>query len=304
MMMDGKTEGTRTSFSGWHWQWLTIGLGALWLILAWIALVMTNSLTGELRWAGQANRVISNIMELKARITDIETAQRGYVITGDPRYLQPYREAPARIADLVDRIARATRTDDSQQRNVAVLRRTLRDRLAISSDIVRARRAQGFDAARLLVAGGAGKRLHDAVRIRLDTMANVERMRRARHDMAARGRQRLLNWSLATSLLLVGLGILLSGWLGRRCYRSEQLVTRGRERYRSLFESAPLPMWAVDLRSGEILAGNAAAFERFGYGAREMRAMAIDRLFHADEQERLRRQRASVIAGENAAPRI
>jgi CHASE3 domain sensor protein len=45
----------------------------------------------------EGSAVQANITGVSQDLTDMETGQRGYLLTGDPAYLQPYTEAKARI---------------------------------------------------------------------------------------------------------------------------------------------------------------------------------------------------------------
>jgi PAS domain S-box-containing protein len=56
--------------------------------------------------------------------------------------------------------------------------------------------------------------------------------------------------------------------------RSGELMA-SEERYRSLFDTLPLPMWVVDRDSMRFLAVNQAAVDRYGYSREEMLAMTV-----------------------------
>ena len=50
----------------------------------------------------KARQCRRNVQRLKD-VTDMETGQRGYLLTGDPSYLQPYADAKGRIGtDFAD----------------------------------------------------------------------------------------------------------------------------------------------------------------------------------------------------------
>jgi PAS domain S-box-containing protein len=71
--------------------------------------------------------------------------------------------------------------------------------------------------------------------------------------------------------------------------RSDQLMA-SEERYRSLFDTLPLPMWVVDRESLRFLAVNDAAVERYGYSREELLAMTVLDLRRPEDHEELRRQ--------------
>ena len=69
------------------------------------------------------------------------------------------------------------------------------------------------------------------------------------------------------------------------------------ERYRSLFETTPNPMYIVDLASLRFIEVNAAAVRHYGYTREEFLAMSIMNIRPPDEAERLRAGLANYSAG-------
>ncbi len=60
-------------------------------------------------------------------------------------------------------------------------------------------------------------------------------------------------------------------------------IRRSEEQYRILFEFNPHPMWVFDPESGEVLAVNRAAVERYGYSKEEFLAMDVENLRPSEE---------------------
>jgi CHASE3 domain sensor protein len=57
---------------------------------------------------------------------DAETGQRGYLLTGDPLFLEPYEGAQTRVMNALDKVKSLTLDDTAQQQSVEQLRRRLR----------------------------------------------------------------------------------------------------------------------------------------------------------------------------------
>jgi diguanylate cyclase (GGDEF)-like protein/PAS domain S-box-containing protein len=77
--------------------------------------------------------------------------------------------------------------------------------------------------------------------------------------------------------------------LGRVAERreAESAVRASEERYRNLFEFAPLPLLVVEEESRKLLAANQAAVEKYGYTREEFLAMTILDLQVAEDRERV-----------------
>ena len=82
--------------------------------------------------------------------------------------------------------------------------------------------------------------------------------------------------------------------------RAEEALQESEERYRSLFETSPLPMWVYDPdpASLRIVAVNDAALEQYGYSREELLSMSIRDVWPPEDAERLGTALASRPAGD------
>src|SRR6202521_4594070 len=85
---------------------LQIGAPALLACMAWNAYLAVNHLKQMQYIAArtlESSTIQSDISGVLRDLTDMETGQRGYLLTGDPSYLPPYTDAKSRIEmDFVD----------------------------------------------------------------------------------------------------------------------------------------------------------------------------------------------------------
>src|SRR6267154_730024 len=84
---------------------LHIGVPALLALIAWNAYLAVNHLKRVQKIAAvtlESSALQAKLAGVLKDVTDMETGQRGYLLTGDPAYLQPYTDAKGRIGtDLV-----------------------------------------------------------------------------------------------------------------------------------------------------------------------------------------------------------
>src|SRR5712692_10829656 len=79
---------------------LQIGVPALLAFIAWNAYLAINHLKRVQRIAAltlESSTIQAKLSGVLKDLTDMETGQRGYLLTGDPAYLQPYTDAKDRI---------------------------------------------------------------------------------------------------------------------------------------------------------------------------------------------------------------
>ena len=128
-----------------------------------------------------SHEVLIALDELLSTTQDAETGQRGYLLTGDAKYLEPYDRAVAAAAARIDRVASLTADNPTQRANVALLRPHIDAKLAELRQTIDLRRTQGPEAALAVVKTDRGKVEMDAIRAQADAMRQEEtRLRQLR----------------------------------------------------------------------------------------------------------------------------
>src|SRR6185436_4240646 len=102
-------------------------------LAAVLAVIVTAGVGAVSIWRVYDNdRRVAHTYEVKSALdtvlssaTDAETGQRGFLITGDPAYLEPYRRGTASIQDALAHIATLTADDSTQIEHLAALRPAL-----------------------------------------------------------------------------------------------------------------------------------------------------------------------------------
>lgn len=175
----------------------------LWIGLVLVVVTAAVAVDGTLTFIGATRRVeetlvhIERLNALLSLLKDAETGQRGYLLTGDERYLEPYQDALAALWER-QRELRVGLADRPQQRErLDALQPLIAAKLAELHRTIELRRSEGEAAAVRVVLTDEGRTLMDRIREGIGEMAARER---ARHDSRREGGGAL--WVLAA----VGLG--------------------------------------------------------------------------------------------------
>ena len=182
--------------------------------------------------AERAHVVLRTLEEVMTVVTGAETGARGFVITGDARYLEPFRNAEA---DAVARLrSLETLLDDDQQRaRLEQVTPLIARRFAILEEPVRLRASGGFANAAAATGSGRGRVVMDSIRALVDTMAADEtarlRERSSTEQQSLRRATTLIAVSfLATIVLGLAAALLVSRDIDRRL-QAEEEARRARE---------------------------------------------------------------------------
>lgn len=159
--------------------------------------------------------VIERIAGVLGALKDAETGQRGFVITADDAYLDPYRAGTAQVPALVADLKQLTADNPHQQTRIAQLEPLLTEKLAVLQKSIEVRRAQGFEPAQKIVVSNEGKRVMDEMRRTLDAMDHEERdLLKQRADevegAASAARTTILGGTLLCLFFIVGAGTVLT----------------------------------------------------------------------------------------------
>lgn len=160
--------------------------------------------------------VIAAMDTLLSDLQDAETGQRGFLLTGNEKYLEPYDAALVSIPHELNDITGLTSDNPTQQAKIDALKPHVDAKLAELDQTIRLRRTQSPEASLAVVNSDRGKIEMDAVRAQLAGMAKVEADIR---DKRLDEMNHAYTTALASGILsaVLGLGItLIIGFLIRR----------------------------------------------------------------------------------------
>src|SRR6266511_2765868 len=179
------------------------------LVCAIFALLLSSidELRASARSARHSEEVIGHANALEKLVLDLETGQRGFVITHEERFLEPWRAARRAYPREAKRLEALVAGNAAQEHRAREIAAAIESYYAQwSLPVVRASRRSGAEA-RALVAAGGGKRRVDAIRARFTTFVDEEQQlaekRRRSADSSGRAAIGLGIGGVGLSLLLL-----------------------------------------------------------------------------------------------------
>jgi signal transduction histidine kinase len=141
---------------------------------AWFAFRAVASLLESDYWVEHTWRTLSQVERIMSSAKDAETGSRGYLITGDDDYLQPYYSATRDLPTEINQFQALTSDNPSQQHRISEMRAIVEQRLALLQQGIDLRRSGSTGTVRLLVLSGTGKAEMDHLRRIADDMESEE----------------------------------------------------------------------------------------------------------------------------------
>jgi PAS domain S-box-containing protein len=184
---------------------LTLAIAVAWILTA-RELTHTQVAWRDLRRSQLAASQTESVFSL---VQEAETGQRGYVLTGDPAFLAPYRDGERNLTPALARLAEMVSADPAQSRRVQRLEDQVEAKRAEMARVIGLRDAQGEPAAASRIAQGSGNAEMDAIRT---TLGELRRDETAAADTANLHYQSAAAAARALSFVLVGaLGLFVLG---------------------------------------------------------------------------------------------
>jgi PAS domain S-box-containing protein len=122
---------------------------------------------------------VRGIDRILADLTEAETGQRGYILTGDVRYLEPYTRSHAEIPELIQQLRLLAGDNPTRLRHLKVVAERSAAKLTELEKAISARATDGIDAAIAIIKSDTGKAEMEQLRSELGAMQAEEEVIRA-----------------------------------------------------------------------------------------------------------------------------
>jgi methyl-accepting chemotaxis protein len=175
----------------------------------------TAKLIESADWVGHTHDVLNGLDDLLSGMKDAETGQRGYVITGEARYLEPYQGAREFVDQRLKSVRELTADNPMQQQRLAQIEPLVANKFAELQETIDLRRTKGFETSAREVLTDRGKNAMDSIRKLVGEMQQEETGLLARRsaeekDRAHRTELTIIAGSLGAFALLSLVGVFLT----------------------------------------------------------------------------------------------
>lgn len=129
-----------------------------------------------------SREVRGSLQRILSLVEEIETGQRGYIITGDDAFLEPYQRAMERIEERLMHGKTLTADEPQLRAQIDTLTGLVNSRIAFAAESIELRRSRGFAAARDLLLSGKGHQDMERIRTLIIDMREAEKIQLLEHS--------------------------------------------------------------------------------------------------------------------------
>ncbi len=248
------------------------------------------SLLHVFAWVERTDKTLSQANLSEKLMLDMETGKRGYLLSGDPRYLEPYQNGEAKVGLALDSLEALSGDNPIQGRRIGEIR-TLRAQWDVDAGQAIAAVKPGFGSRLPFAQDNRGKQVMDAMRQQFaDFITEEESLRQTRSEAARQGARVAIVTALLAAL---GGGILLAVSARRQLQklaaeyaeataiakRQAQVIAGSETRMRLIMDSTGDGMYGIGTDGGCTFL-NRAASQMLGIKAEEALGRDLHRLIH------------------------
>ena len=186
------------------------------IVVAIISFRNSGKVIATTRWVDHSHEVLYELEQILASSVDAETGERGYILTGDENYLEPFNKAKSNILEHLYKVKELTIDNPTQQKTNQEIGERADVLVKHLEKCIQVRKTDGFEKALDMVVSGAGKSTLDDFRRLIDQAKATEQAFLLERKQAAEEEARNFNLIFiillsVIALVLIGVYIIIAG---------------------------------------------------------------------------------------------
>lgn len=276
---------TTNDTAGNSGKWMNAGLVVTLGIFAAIAVLTYRGIDGYLTHStgiARANILRNRLDHLVSSLKDVQRGARGYVITADPRFLNPFQSGMGLVREELDSLQAMTISDSIQSSRLVVIRSFSEVMVGVTLKEVEFVRRGEPDSARETVRTGEAKKAMDdidsLVRLTEDEESKKLSDRQAAADAELKGFFLSLGMGSGLNLaVMVGIFVAMNR-LSRRRHALARKLQRSEQRVQTVINS---------IQEGITFSDEDGTFEIFNHQMEELTGYSMEEANRAGDFSRL-----------------
>jgi PAS domain S-box-containing protein len=145
-------------------RWYLAGALLILLVVSFLSYQDWSAFQRSAPQVQHSRALLQQVEQVLSSVKDAETGQRGFVLTGDPEYLEVYTQSVAALPSQLTGLRALVADDPALRTRTATLNDLISEKLSEMKETVDLRRNEGFKAALDVVQTNRGKRTMDDIR--------------------------------------------------------------------------------------------------------------------------------------------
>ena len=242
-------------------------------------------------WISHTNKVMYFNEQIMTEALNIETASRGFAITGREYFLEPFFKAEKDLARHLENLKILTQDNERRKSDFARIEQQLAEKISLTEHIIALRKTKGLEAAASFIASGESYIAMKAIRQSIAKLQKEEMELLAQREASHLKWLRMFNLAMFFSLLFMIVVLVTSAYNISNNFRSrktaEKDLAENKQVLQSIVDNTTTIIFIKD-ETGKFLMVN-KQFERLmGLPASEIVGKRDSDFYPADDVEQYR----------------
>ncbi len=289
LLFMGVLFSTPLSYLTFSFQKKIIGFFALVIIMMILIFSVINENQQQLidspKLVDHSLTVIIQSEKLLDDVIDLESGSRGFVITGDEKFLEPYTMAIKSITEQLKDLRVLTIDNPRHQLKIDSLEIWIKERIYFLAPQIEVRKAGGFDEAKTLIKTRPGKFYTDRIRrmirdLQQDENDLSEKYKAVNQQNIENSKRAVIVFQIIIGIVLVIIILIIrKNTLARN--KAEEKIKDSEEQYKQLVEDVSDIIYKIDLK-GLFVYANQIAIRAMNMGEREIIGLHFTEFIRSD----------------------
>jgi len=252
-------------------------------------------------WVSHTNKVMYFNEQVITEALNIETAARGYAITGRDIFLTPFHKAKKDVAGHIENLRKLTTDNERRQKDFTRIEKQIATKVALAEQIINLRKTAGLQAAALFIEEGESRVAMDAIRNSVAKLQQEEIELLDKRQASHLKWLRVFNMAMFISLLFMVIVLVISAknisnnFQSRR--KAERDLAESQQVLQSIIDNTSVLIYIKDI-SGKFLLANKQYERVTSIPADELVGKRDSDFFPAEVIETFREADKKVFEGE------
>ena len=232
--------------------WRLCLIGAPLVVLISLAISTQRALAhlyGDIASFDRSYEAYVSASQVLSTLKDAETGQRGYVLTGDERYLEPYLSARKELVRTQAQLQRTTTPSEESEKILRQIDLLSTQEMQELAETIALRRDQGLNPALVVIRTDRGKQIMDEIRRDIDALKRAEELALARKTLSLKTSRGALGQLVSGGIICLSLLLLAGTVVLERDMRQRRAMTQAlkesEEHYRQSVNLSPQMPWTA-----------------------------------------------------------
>ena len=145
------------------------------LTLGFFAYYNADSLREALKWEEHTQKTLLQLDDTLSLAIDAETGGRGFIITGNDSFLEPFNQTEQKINQNLTDLRRLISNNPKQTAELGKLETLVGEKLKFTGELIEIRRTRGLADASDIIESGRGKKIMNLIRLSVNQMKDEEK---------------------------------------------------------------------------------------------------------------------------------